>query len=144
MSALAVGLTDALWLCPERALRLFLASVSFVDPVRTVAPLAPHLCWRCPSFASGSSCGGASPHTLGSIGARGVRGGSTYIAFHRTWSVSTFDRTPIGAQVGVSYFSCATFRKYSWRFYLSVSLTFACPVLNFPIGLCSLDTCRDE
>ena len=43
MYASAVGLTDALWLCPERALRLFLGSVSFVDPVRTVAPLAPHL-----------------------------------------------------------------------------------------------------
>ena len=26
-----------------------------------------------------------------------------------------FCRTPIGAQVGVSYFSCATFRMYSWR-----------------------------
>ena len=26
-----------------------------------------------------------------------------------------FCHTPIGAQVGVSYFSCATFRKYSWR-----------------------------
>ena len=25
-------------------------------------------------------------------------------------------RTPIGAQVGVSYFSCAAFRKFSWRF----------------------------
>ena len=43
MSASAVGLTDALWLCPERVLRLFLASVSFVDPVRTVAPLTPRL-----------------------------------------------------------------------------------------------------
>ena len=40
MYALAVGLSDALWLCPEPALRLFLASVSFVDPVRTLAPLA--------------------------------------------------------------------------------------------------------
>ena len=38
-----------------------------------------------PSFASGSSCGGASPHALGSIGALGVSGGSTYIALHRTW-----------------------------------------------------------
>ena len=27
---------------------------------------------------------------------------------------------------------------------LSVSLTYACPSLNIPIGLCSLDTCRDE
>ena len=26
-----------------------------------------------------------------------------------------FCRTPIGAQVGVSYFSCVTFRMYSWR-----------------------------
>ena len=40
MYASAVGLTDALWLCPERALRLFLALVSFVDPVRTVAVFA--------------------------------------------------------------------------------------------------------
>ena len=29
----------------------------------------------------------ASPHALGSVGAHGVRGGSTYIALHRTWSV---------------------------------------------------------
>ena len=29
-----VGLTDALWLCPERALCLLFASVSFIDPVR--------------------------------------------------------------------------------------------------------------
>ena len=40
MYASAVGLTDALWLCPERALRLLFASVSFIDPVRIVAPLA--------------------------------------------------------------------------------------------------------
>ena len=39
MYASAVGLTGALWLCPERALRLLYASVSFVDPVRIVAPL---------------------------------------------------------------------------------------------------------
>ena len=45
LSAYAVGLVDALWLCPECALRLFFASVSFVDPVRNVAPLAQCLCW---------------------------------------------------------------------------------------------------
>ena len=44
LSAYAVGLADALWLYPERALRLFFASVSFVDPVRNVAPLAQCLC----------------------------------------------------------------------------------------------------
>ena len=26
-----------------------------------------------------------------------------------------FCRAPLGAQVGVSYFYCATFRMYSWR-----------------------------
>ena len=31
---------------------------------------------------------GASPHALGSVRAQGFRGGSTYIALHRTWSVS--------------------------------------------------------
>ena len=32
---------------------------------------------------------GASPHVLGSVGAHGVLGGSTYITFCRPWSVST-------------------------------------------------------
>ena len=32
--------------------------------------------------------GGASPHGLGSVGAHGVHGGSTFIALHRAWSVS--------------------------------------------------------
>ena len=39
LSAYAVGLADALWLCPERAVRFFFTSVSFVDPVRNMAPL---------------------------------------------------------------------------------------------------------
>ena len=46
LSAFAKGLAAALLLCPLRALRLFFASVLFVDPVRIVAPLAPCLrCW---------------------------------------------------------------------------------------------------
>ena len=44
LSASAMGLADALWLCPESALCLLFASVSFVDPVRNVAPLAQCLC----------------------------------------------------------------------------------------------------
>ena len=43
LSASAMGLADTRLLCPERAIRLFFASVSFVDPVRNVAPLAPYL-----------------------------------------------------------------------------------------------------
>ena len=38
LSASAVGFADALWLCPERALRHFFASVSLVDPV-ALSPL---------------------------------------------------------------------------------------------------------
>ena len=38
LSASAVGFADALWLCPERALRRFFASVSLFDPV-ALSPL---------------------------------------------------------------------------------------------------------
>ena len=91
------------------------ALVSFVDPVRIVAPLTPCLRCQSQSLACGCSCRGASPLALASVGALGVCGGSTVIALHWTWSVSAFCRAPLGAQVGVSYFSCATFRMYSWR-----------------------------
>ena len=39
LSAYVVGFADALWLCPERALCLFFASVSLVDPV-ALSPLS--------------------------------------------------------------------------------------------------------
>ena len=92
MSALAEGLADALLLCPERALRLFFASVSFVDPVSIVFAdnIRPLLVV---AFAAG-----ASPHALGSVGAHGVRGGSTYIVLHRIWSFSAvLTYTPWGS-----------------------------------------------
>ena len=98
------------WWCPCPLMRWALLTLSdFVLSVpsaflcvglvgrsrRIVAPLMQCLCWRFSSFVSGSSCRGASPHTLGSAGAHGVSGGSTYIAFHRTWSVSSFCRAPM-------------------------------------------------
>ena len=71
LSASAVGFADALWLCPERALRRFFASVSLIDPV-ALSPLLHRV------FADGfrhwcafRSCGGASPHAFGSVGALG-------------------------------------------------------------------------
>ena len=71
LSASAVGFADALWLCPERALRLFFASVSLVDPV-ALSPLLRRV------YADGfrhwctfRSCGGASPLAFGSIRALG-------------------------------------------------------------------------
>ena len=83
LSAFAEGLADALLLCPERAFCLFFVSVSFVDPFRIVTPLDIRPL-RVVALAAG-----ASPYALGSFGAHGARGGSTYIALHQTWSVST-------------------------------------------------------
>ena len=115
LSAYAVGFADALWLCPERALRLFFASVSLVDPV-ALSPLlrsvsADGFCpWWGLALAEGRL-----PMNWVLSKPLGICGGSTYIALHRTWLVSAILPYAVGAQVGVSYFSCATFRKYSWR-----------------------------
>ena len=71
LSAYAVGLADALWLCPERALCLFFASVSLVDPV-ALSPLSRSV------FADGfrhfcalAIAEGRSPRELGSVGTLG-------------------------------------------------------------------------
>ena len=88
--AYAVGLADAVWLCPERALRLFFASVLFVDPVRTLRAVALEegrlpMRWV-PSEPMGFAVAPPiSPYTGPGQSPR-------------------FGRPPIGAQVGVSYF----------------------------------------
>ena len=71
LSASVVGFAAALWLCPERALSSFFASVSFIDAV-ALSPLLHRV------FAVGFShwcafrlCGGASPHVFGSVGILG-------------------------------------------------------------------------
>ena len=71
LSASAVGFADSLWLCPERALSRFFASVSLIVPV-ALSPLlhrvfADGFCHWC-AFRL---CGGASPHVFGSVGAFG-------------------------------------------------------------------------
>ena len=115
LSASAVGFADALWLCPECAFRHFFASVSLVDPV-ALSPLLRHV------YADGfhhwcafCSCGGASPHAFGSIGALG----------ELRW-LHLYRLTPdlVGLrQFAVCHWSsgrcfifyCSTFRTYSWR-----------------------------
>ena len=63
-SFLVVGFADALWLCPERALRRLFASVSWLAPV-VLSPLLHRVfpdgfrLWCAFSF-----CGGASPLAL--------------------------------------------------------------------------------
>ena len=114
LSASAVGFADALWLFPERALRLFFASVSLVDPV-VLSPLLHRV------YADGFRhwctlhfCGGASPHVFGSVGALG----------ELQW-LHLYRLTPdlVGfRQFAVCHWSsgwcfiffCATFRTYSW------------------------------
>ena len=111
LSASAVGFADALWLCPERALRRFFASVSLFDPV-ALSPLLPdgfrHWC----AFRF---CGGASPLAFRPVGALG----------ELRW-LHLYRHTPglVGLrQFAVCHwssgrcfmFSCATFRTYSWR-----------------------------
>ena len=71
LSASAVGFAVALWLCPERALSLFFASVSLIDPI-ALSPLLHCV------FADGFRhwcafrfCGGASTHAFCSVGALG-------------------------------------------------------------------------
>ena len=115
LSASAVGFADALWLCPERALRCFFASVSLIDLV-ALSPLLHRV------FADGFRhwcafrfCGGASPHAFGSVGALGEL---QWLHLYR------LTPDPVGLrQFAVCHwssdrcfiFSCATFRTYSWR-----------------------------
>ena len=114
-SFLVVGFADALWLCPERALRCFFASDSLIDPV-ALSPLLHRV------FADGFRhwcafrfCGGASPRVFGSVGTLG-----------ELWWLHLYRLTPylVGLrQFAVCHwssgrcfiFSCATFCTYSWR-----------------------------
>ena len=105
LSASAVGFADALWLCPERALHLFFASVLLVDSV-ALSPLLRRV------YADGfrhwcefRSCGGASPHAFGSVGALGeLRWLHLYRLPPDLVGLANLP-CAVGAQVGVSYFT---------------------------------------
>ena len=71
LSASAVGFADALWLCPERALSRFFASVLLIDPV-ALSPLLHHVfADGFPSLVRVSLMRWAFPHVFGSVGALG-------------------------------------------------------------------------
>ena len=115
LSASAVGFADALCLCPVRALRLFFALVSLVDPValspllrRVYADSFRHWC----AF---HSCGGASPHAFGSVGALGeLRWLHLYRLTPDLVGLRQFAVCRWGS--GRCFiFYCATFRTYSWQ-----------------------------
>ena len=128
LSASAVGFADALWLCPKRALHLFLC-VGLVGRNRRSVSADGFRHWW--TFRS---CGGASPHALGSVGALGdlrwlhlYRLTPDLVSLHQfavcCWSSG---RCFILLLRNVPHVFMAII--------LSVSLTYACPCLIIPIG----------
>ena len=87
---------------------------------------------------------GASPRKLGSVGAHGVRGGSTSIALHRSWSVSAiFTYVTWGSGRRFIIFLRDVPHDFLAK-NLSVYLTYTCTSLNNPVELGYLDTCCAE
>ena len=115
LSASVVGFADALWLCPECALRRFFASVSLLDPV-ALSPLLHRVfpdgfCHWC-AFRF---CGGASPLAFGPVRALGEL---RWLHLDRLTPDLVGLRQFAGCHWGSGrwfMFSCATFRTYSWR-----------------------------
>ena len=115
--ASAMGFADALWLCPERALRRFFASVSLLAP-GALSPLLHrvfpdgfrHWCTFC-------FCGGASPLELGLVGTLGGVAVAPPISPYTGpgWS-PPFCRVPLVLRSVFSVY-CAAFRPYSWRLF---------------------------
>ena len=117
LSTSAVGFADALWLCPEHALRRFFASVSLFDPV-ALSPLLHRVFtdgfrhWCAFHFCGGG--GGVSPGVWSRRDLWGVAVASPI--------------SPSPDLIGLCHFAvchwrsgrcflfyCATFRQYSWR-----------------------------
>ena len=115
LSASAVAFADALWLCLERALSRFFASVSLFDPV-ALSPLLHRVFadsfrhWCVFRF-----CGGASPHVFGSVEAVGEL---RWLHLYRLTPdlVGLRQFTVCHWSSGRCFiFSCVTFRTYAWR-----------------------------
>ena len=115
LSASAVGFAEALWLCPERALRHFFASVSLFDPV-ALSPLLHSV------FTDGFRhwcafrfCGGASPLAFGPIGALGEL--RLLHLYRLTPDLVGFRQFAVCPWCSgrCFMFYCATCRPYSWR-----------------------------
>ena len=140
LSASAVGFADALWLCPERALRRFFVSVSLLAPV-ALSPLLHRVFpdgfhhWCAFRF-----CGGASPLALGCRGPWGVAVAPPISPYTRLGWSPPFCRVPLVLRLVFYVLLCAflpVFMAIIW----SVSLTPACPLRVTPLRGCSLDIC---
>ena len=115
LSASAVGFADALWLCPERALRRFFALVSLFDPVALSALLHRVFTDGFRHWCAFRFCGWASPLAFGPVGTLGKL---RWLHLYRL----TPDLVGLHHFAGCHWrsgrcflFYCATFRQYSWR-----------------------------
>ena len=139
LSASAVGFADALWLCPERTLRRFFASVSLFDSVALSPLLHRDFTDGFRHWCAFGFCGGASPLAFGPVGALGVAPPiSPYT--EPGWS-PPICRVPLELRSVFYVFLCDIPHVFM-AINLSVSLTPACPLSVIPIGGCSLDTCK--
>ena len=135
-----MGFANALWLCPEHALRYLFASVSLLAP-GVLSPLLHRV------FPDGFRhrcmfrfCRGASPLDLGPVGTLWGVAVAPLISPYTGPGWSPFLPGAFGAPVGVFCLRCGfppVFMAIIW----SVSLTPACPLRVTPIWGCSLDTC---
>ena len=132
MYASAMSFADALWLCPERSLSRFFASVSLIDLVAS-SPLlhrvfADSFRHRCAFLL----CEGASFHAFGSVGALGVL----------RW-LHLYRLTPdlVGLRLFAVWlwssgrcfiFSCVAFRTYTWRSFSQIPWLLRVPTSYFP------------
>ena len=144
LSASAVGFADALWLCPERALRRFFASVSLFDPV-ALSPLLHRVFtdgfrhWCAFRFCGGGG-GGVSPGVWSRRGPWGVAVAPPISPYTGPGWSPPICRVPLELRSVFYVLLCdipPVFMAIIW----SVSLTPACPLRVIPIRGCSLDTC---
>ena len=132
LSASAVGFADALWLCPERALRRFFASVSLFDPVVLSALLHRIFTDGFRHWCAFHFCGGASPQAFGPVGTHGEL---RWLLLYRL-PPALIGLRPFAVcrwRSGRCFlFYCATFRQYSWRSFGQFHWLLRVPCASFP------------
>ena len=96
LSDFAAGLDDDLLLCPVRVLRIYLNRTRSLSPLRHCLFVSPRRLSRAMSKNAVSfflrdviNAAGASRPEVGSIRAHEILSVSTFVAFHRNWSVSS-------------------------------------------------------
>ena len=141
LSASAVGFADALWLCPERALRRFCASVSLFDPAHCRPSCTVFLLTVSVIGARFAFAGGVPPGVWSRRGPWGVAVAPPISLYTGPGWSPPICRVPLELRSVFYVLLCdipPVFMAIIW----SVSLTPVCPLRVIPIRGCSLDTCE--